>query len=54
LNQDADPSAKLPADKVTLTMDRSLQSGTIDASLTSAASGKRGAERIVGTWNCRG
>jgi len=54
LNQDADPSAKLPADKVMLTMDRSMQSGTIDASLTSAATGKRGAERIVGTWNCRG
>jgi hypothetical protein len=54
LNQGADAAAKLPADKVTFTMDRSLQSGTIDASLTSAATGKRGAERIVGTWNCRG
>jgi hypothetical protein len=43
-----------PADKVTFTMDRSQQSGTIDASLTSAYSGKKGAERIVGTWNCRG
>jgi len=42
------------ADKVTFTMDRSQQSGTIDASLTSAYSGKKGAERIVGTWNCRG
>ena len=54
LNQDADAAAHLPADKVTFTMDRSQQSGTIDASLTSAATGKRGAERIVGTWNCRG
>jgi hypothetical protein len=54
LNQDADANAKLAADKVTFTMDRSLQSGTIDASLTSASSGKRGSERIVGTWNCRG
>jgi nitrous oxide reductase accessory protein NosL len=42
------------ADKVTFTMDRSQQSGTIDASLTSAYSGKKAAERIVGTWNCRG
>jgi len=42
------------ADKVTFTMDRSQQSGTIDASLTSADSGKKAAERIVGTWNCRG
>jgi hypothetical protein len=42
------------ADKVTFTMDKSQQSGTIDAALTSAGTGKRGAERIVGTWNCRG
>ena len=41
-------------DKVSFTIDRSQQSGTIDASLTSAYSGKKGAERIVGTWNCRG
>jgi hypothetical protein len=54
LNQAADANQKLAADKVTFTIDRSLQSGTVDAALTSAASGKRGAERIVGTWNCRG
>jgi len=54
LNQDADAAARLPADKVTFTMDRSQQSGTIDAQLTSASTGKRAAERIVGTWNCRG
>ena len=54
LNQAADPNAKLAADKVTFTFDRTMQSGTMDAQLTSAASGKRGAERIAGTWNCRG
>ena len=54
LNQGADASAHLAAAKVTFVIDRSMQSGTIDALLTSAASGKRGAERIAGTWNCRG
>ena len=54
LNQGADPNAKLAADKVTFTMDRTMQSGTIDALLTSAATGKRGAEHITGAWNCRG
>ncbi len=54
LNQAADSNQKLAADKVTFTIDSSLQSGTVDASLTSAATGKRGAERIVGIWNCRG
>jgi hypothetical protein len=54
LNQDADPAANLVADKVTLTMVRSQQSGTVDAFLTNATSGKRGAERITGSWNCRG
>jgi hypothetical protein len=54
LNQPADAMQKLPADKVTFVIDRSLQSGTIDAYLTSATSGKRGAERIDGNWNCRG
>ena len=54
LNQAADSSHHLAADKVTFTIDRTLQSGTVDAALTSAATGKRGAERIVGSWNCRG
>src|SRR5438045_1599844 len=53
LNQDADANAKLAADKVTFTMERTMQSGTIDAQLTSAISGKRGAESIAGSWNCR-
>jgi len=42
------------ADKVTFTIDRSQQSGTIDAMLTNAATGKSGAEHIAGHWNCRG
>jgi len=54
LNQGADASAHLAADKVTFTIARSMQSGTMDAALTSAATGKRGAERIAGAWNCRG
>lgn len=41
-------------DKITFTIDRSQQSGTIDASLTNAATGKTGSERITGQWNCRG
>lgn len=54
LNQDADTNQNLGADKVIFTIARSQQSGTIDAQLTNAKSGKRGAERITGSWNCRG
>src|SRR5579864_9438082 len=54
LNQEADPTFNLAADKVTFTITRNQQSGTIDASLTNATSGKRGAEHVTGTWNCRG
>jgi|SRR5919109_3009353 hypothetical protein len=54
LNQDADSITNAVADKVTFTMDRSQQSGTIDALLTNAASGVHGAEHITGNWNCRG
>jgi nitrous oxide reductase accessory protein NosL len=46
LNQDAD--------KVTFTIDRTLQAGTMDAHLTNAFSGKSGAEHVTGQWNCRG
>jgi len=46
LNQDPD--------KVTFTIDRSQQSGTIDAQLTNASTGKNAAEHITGRWNCRG
>jgi hypothetical protein len=44
----------LGADKVTFTVERSQQSGTVDAQLTSAYTGKSGAERVTGRWNCRG
>ena len=54
LNQDADPMSGLDSDNVTFTITRTQQTGTIDASLTNATSGKRGAEHITGTWNCRG
>lgn len=54
LNQDADAVLKLNADKVTFTIDRSQQAGTMDAFLTNASTGVRGAEHITGTWNCRG
>ncbi len=39
-------------DKVTFTLDRSQQSGTIDATLTNATTGKTGLQ-LTGTWNCR-
>jgi hypothetical protein len=41
-------------DKVTFTIDRNQQSGTVDATMTSAASGKVAAQHITGHWNCRG
>ncbi len=43
-----------PADKVTFVLDRSQQSGTVDAALTNAATGKAGAQHLTGRWNCRG
>jgi hypothetical protein len=54
LNQNVDPVTNAAADKVTFTMDRSQQSGTVDAMLTNAATGAHGAEHITGSWNCRG
>jgi hypothetical protein len=45
---------RIDPDKVTFTMDRSQQSGTIDAMLTNATSGTPGAEHITGRWNCKG
>jgi hypothetical protein len=54
LNQDVDPITNAAADKVTMTMDRNQQAGTIDAFLTNAGSGAHGAEHITGSWNCRG
>jgi len=41
-------------DKVTFTIDRTQQSGTLDATMTNASSGKVAAEHVTGTWNCRG
>lgn len=41
-------------DKVTFTIDRSQQSGTVDATMTNAATGKVAAQHITGRWNCRG
>jgi hypothetical protein len=43
----------LSRDKVTFTLDQSQQSGTVDAALTDATSGKPGLQ-ITGRWNCRG
>ncbi len=43
----------LPADSVTFTLDRTQQSGTIDALLTNADSGKIGALHLTGHWNCK-
>jgi hypothetical protein len=43
----------LPRDKVTFTVSTTQQSGTINAALTDANSGKA-AVKITGTWNCRG
>lgn len=40
--------------KVTFRLDRNQQSGTIDATLTNASTGKIGSEHITGSWNCRG
>jgi hypothetical protein len=42
------------ADKITFTIDRTQQSGTIDSTLTNATSGKTAAEHVTGRWNCRG
>lgn len=40
--------------KVTFLLARNQQSGTIDATLTNASTGKIGSEHITGSWNCRG
>lgn len=44
----------LSGDKITLTVERSQQAGTVDAQLASATSGKSGVEKVIGRWNCRG
>ncbi len=40
------------SDKVVFTVDRGLQSGTINATMTNAATGKTGVH-LTGQWNCR-
>ncbi len=40
------------SDKITFVLDRSQQSGTIDAMLTNATTGKDGLQ-VTGRWNCR-
>jgi len=44
----------LDGDKITFTIDRSQQTGTLDATMTNATSGKVAAEHVTGRWNCRG
>jgi hypothetical protein len=41
-------------DKITCTIDRTQQSGTIDSTLTNATTGKVASEHVTGRWNCRG
>jgi hypothetical protein len=43
----------LTRDKITFTLDPNQQSGTVDATLTDATTGKQGLQ-ITGRWNCRG
>jgi hypothetical protein len=44
----------LDGDKVNFTIDRSQQTGTLDATMTNATTGKVASEHVTGTWNCRG
>jgi hypothetical protein len=46
--------SSLDADRVTFVVARNQQSGTVDATLTNATTGKVAAEHITGRWNCRG
>ena len=43
----------ISGDKATLVINKNLQSGTIDAQLTDANSGKQSLN-LKGSWNCRG
>ncbi|HSS95217.1 MAG TPA: hypothetical protein VLR46_14685 [Candidatus Dormibacteraeota bacterium] len=42
----------LGRDKVTFSLDRGQQSGTVDATLTNATTGKDGLQ-MTGSWNCK-
>ena len=41
-------------DSVTFVLDHTQQSGTIDALLTNADSGKQGSLHLTGRWSCKG
>jgi len=41
-------------DTLTVTIDRSQQAGTIDATMTNSSSGKTAAEHVTGSWHCKG
>ena len=43
----------MTGDTVTFTLDRAQQSGTVDATLTNADSGKAGSLHLSGRWNCK-
>ena len=43
----------MTGDAVTFTLDRTQQSGTVDATLTNADSGKAASLHLLGHWNCR-
>ena len=43
----------LNSDAVTFVLDRNEESGTVDAMLTNADTGKSGAVHVVGRWNCQ-
>ena len=43
----------VPGDKVAFVMDRSQQSGTVDAKMTNATTGKATLQ-LTGRWNCKG
>ena len=43
----------LASDAVTFTLDRGQESGSVDAVLTNADTGKGGALHVTGRWNCK-
>jgi len=43
----------VPGDKVTFVLDRGQQSGSIDAKMTNAVTGKA-TQQMTGRWNCQG
>ena len=43
----------VPGDKVTFILDRGQQSGSVEAKLTNATTGKPGLQ-LTGQWNCKG